>query len=99
MAEKTVFKEEIKSKFKKPRMYRIILINDDYTTMDFVVEILVVIFNKTASEATKIMIDVHEKGKGVIGLYPYDIAMTKIAQVDEMSKQMEFPLKVVMEEE
>ena len=99
MVEKTIFNEEVKDKIQRPRMYRVILMNDDYTTMDFVVRVLVEIFHKTAAEATRIMLDVHEKGKGVVGLYTYDIALTKINQVDEMSKENEFPLKAIMEEE
>lgn len=92
-------KEDIEIKLKKPKMYRVILNNDDYTTMDFVVEILVKIFHKTATEATQIMMDVHEKGRGVVGIYTYDIAKTKALQVEEMAAEREFPLRVSIEEE
>lgn len=98
MSEQAIFKENVDTKLKRPKLYRVILLNDDYTTMEFVVEVLVTIFNKEATEATRIMLDVHEKGKGVVGIYTYDIAYTKIAQVDELAKEREFPLKAAMEE-
>lgn len=81
-----------------PRMYRVLLHNDDYTTMDFVVEVLMSVFHKPAAEATKIMLDVHKKGQGVCGIYSYDIASTKIARVHCISRQREFPLRCSMEE-
>lgn len=98
MSEQTIFKEKVDTKLKKPKMYRVILLNDDYTTMDFVVEVLVLVFHKQVPEATKIMLDVHEKGKGIVGIYTYDIAATKIAQAQEMAVERNFPLKAVMEE-
>jgi len=82
---------------REPPMYRVILHNDHYTTMDFVVEVLRSVFNKTAIEATKIMLDVHRKGKGVVGVYTFDIASTKIAQVRGLAKEREFPLLAPME--
>ncbi|MCY6485115.1 ATP-dependent Clp protease adaptor ClpS [Clostridium aestuarii] len=97
MAEKVMFKEEIK--VTKPKMYKVILHNDDYTTMDFVIEILVGVFRKKPVEATKIMYDVHKKGTGIAGVYSYDIAATKIVQAAQMSKEIGFPLKLTMEEE
>lgn len=99
MAEKTILKEETIIDFKKPKMYRVILLNDDYTTMDFVVEILIIIFQKSPADATRIMLDVHEKGKGIVGVYTFDIARTKIAQVELMAREREFPLVAVMEPE
>jgi ATP-dependent Clp protease adaptor protein ClpS len=83
---------------REPKQYRVVLHNDDYTTMDFVVEILVAVFHKPVAEATKIMLDVHKKGKGICGVYTYDIAATKVAQVHEMAKIREFPLKCSLEE-
>jgi ATP-dependent Clp protease adaptor protein ClpS len=80
-------------------MYRVILLNDDYTTQDFVIEVLVVIFHKSVPDATKIMLDVHHKGKGIVGLYTYDIALTKVTSVESMAEERGFPLKAVMEEE
>lgn len=99
MSENTSIKEETKIKLKKPKMYRVILNNDDYTTMEFVIEVLVAIFHKSATESTIIMMDVHEKGKGIVGIYTYDIAQTKVLQVEEMALEREFPLKVSLEEE
>ncbi|TYQ15909.1 UNVERIFIED_CONTAM: ATP-dependent Clp protease adaptor protein ClpS [Acetivibrio alkalicellulosi] len=99
MAHKTIQKEDTITDYTIPKMYRVILLNDDYTTMEFVVEILISIFHKTATEATKIMLDVHEKGKGIVGVYTYDIAKTKIMQVEQIAKEREFPLVSVMEPE
>ena len=81
-----------------PKMYRVILHNDDYSTMEFVIEVLVSIFHKAAADATRIMLDVHKKGKGICGVYPYDIAATRVARVHHLAKQREFPLKCSLEE-
>jgi ATP-dependent Clp protease adaptor protein ClpS len=99
MSEKTIIREEIVEEIKLPKMYRVSLLNDDYTTMDFVVDIIIKVFNKAAVEATKIMLDVHEKGKGLVGVYTYDIAVTKIVKVEELARRREFPLKALMEED
>jgi ATP-dependent Clp protease adaptor protein ClpS len=82
---------------KKPPMYKVILLNDDYTPMEFVVEILKVVFHKQHAEATRIMLHVHQNGMGVAGVFPYEIAETKMRTVDELARQSEFPLKCVME--
>ena len=82
----------------EPRMYAVILHNDDITTMDFVVEVLVRIFHKPSVEASQIMMDVHNAGKGVAGIYTYDIAVTKKLQTDQMSKEKSFPLRLTVEE-
>lgn len=82
----------------EPRMYRVVLHNDDYTTMDFVVEVLISVFHKPAAEATRIMLDVHNKGIGSVGVYTYDIAVSKIDQVHDMAEQREFPLRCSCEE-
>jgi len=82
---------------KKPPMYKVILLNDDYTPMEFVVEILKVVFHKQHAEATRIMLHVHQNGMGVAGVFPYEIAETKVRTVDELARQSEFPLKCVME--
>ncbi len=74
-----------------------ILLNDDYTPRDFVVEILVSIFHKAPIEATKIMLDVHKKGRGMVGMYPYDIGRTKVGQVTALAREREYPLKSIME--
>lgn len=86
-------KHETKPILDEPKMFRVIMHNDHYTTMDFVVEIIIKIFNKQAAEATRIMLDIHNKGKGICGIYTYDIAITKILQVHNMAMQREFPLK------
>ena len=93
---KTLPKKE--EKLQEPRDYSVILLNDDYTTRDFVVEILKLIFHKSHEEATKIMLHVHRKGKGAAGVYTWDIALTKVNQVHELAEQHEFPLRCVLEE-
>jgi ATP-dependent Clp protease adaptor protein ClpS len=87
-----------KPRLKEPKLYRVILHNDHYTTMDFVVKVIVTVFHKPAAEATKIMLDVHKKGRGVVGVYTFDIAATKVSQVHEMARQNEFPLRASCEE-
>ena len=81
----------------EPEEFRVILLNDDFTTMEFVISVLMTIFHRTLPEATKIMLDVHRKGRGIVGEYAYDIAATKINQVHQLAKQMGFPLKCTME--
>ena len=87
-----------KSELDEPQLYKIIMHNDHYTTMDFVVEVIMKIFKKPAAEATKIMLDIHNKGRGICGVYTYDIAITKVSQVHRMARQREFPLKCSYEE-
>ena len=82
-----------------PRMYHVVMLNDDYTTMDFVILVLQDVFFKTAPESQEIMIEVHTKGKSVVGVYTYDVAQTKILQVKELAKKEGFPLSCVLEEE
>ncbi len=89
--------EDTRDELREPAMWRVILLNDDYTPRDFVVEILVSIFHKPPVEATKIMLDVHNKGKGMVGLYAYDIARTKVSQVTALARERQFPLKTTME--
>lgn len=83
----------------EPPMYKILLVNDDYTTMEFVVEILMYVFNKSAEESTRIMLNVHREGAGVCGLYTYEVAETKVDTVHALAKQKGFPLKCTMEKE
>jgi ATP-dependent Clp protease adaptor protein ClpS len=83
---------------REPRMYRVVLHNDDYTTMDFVIEVLMSIFHKPVADATRIMLDVHKKGKGTCGIYTYDIAATRVARVHQLAQKREFPLKCSLEE-
>ena len=87
----TIIKEE-KPKLEKPPLYKVILINDDYTPMDFVVEILRVFFGMNIEKATQIMLKVHTEGKGVCGVYTKDVAETKATQVNDYSKECEQPL-------
>ncbi|MDR0447579.1 MAG: ATP-dependent Clp protease adaptor ClpS, partial [Treponema sp.] len=70
-----------RKKLKEPDDYRVILLNDNYTTMEFVVEVLITIFRKQETDATRIMLDVHHKGRGTVGLYSWDIAQTRVNQV------------------
>ncbi|MDH5396298.1 MAG: ATP-dependent Clp protease adapter ClpS [Gammaproteobacteria bacterium] len=89
--------QEAKPKLKKPPMYKVILLNDDYTPMDFVVHILEAFFNLSHDKAQNVMLNVHTKGKGVCGVYTRDIAETKVAQVNEYSRQNQHPLLCTME--
>lgn len=82
-----------------PRMYKVLLHNDDYTTMDFVVEILVRVFGKSLEKATQIMLNIHNKGKAVCGIYPREIAETKVQTVHNLASSKGFPLKSTMEKE
>lgn len=87
-----------KNRLEEPGDYTVILLNDDYTTREFVVEILKLIFHKNHEEATKIMLNVHRRGQGAAGVYTWDIAMTKANQVHDIARQHEFPLRCVVEE-
>ena len=87
-----------KPRLQEPKLFRVVLHNDNYTTMDFVVKVIVSIFHKPAAEATRIMLDVHKKGHGIVGVYTWDIASTKVAQVHQMARQSEFPLRASCEE-
>ena len=88
---------KIKPKTKKPSMYRVLLLNDDYTPMEFVVHILENYFSKTQEEATQIMLHVHQKGIGVCGVFPYDVAETKVVQVVDFARKHQHPLQCTME--
>jgi len=90
--------EEAKPKLKKPPLFRVILINDDYTPMEFVVEVLELIFAMDRPKATRIMLEVHTRGKGVCGVYTYEIAETKVAQVTSFAQQHQHPLLCTLEE-
>jgi ATP-dependent Clp protease adaptor protein ClpS len=84
---------------KEPPLYKVLLLNDDYTTMEFVVEVLMYVFHKTSEEATRIMLSVHRVGVGVCGRYPFEFAETKVDTVESLARENGFPLKCVMERE
>lgn len=92
-------KAKAQGKVALPPMYRVVLLNDDYTTMEFVVNVLVVIFRKSLEEANQIMLSVHKSGRGVCGVYPLEIAEHKVAQVQEAATKHEFPLQAILEVE
>ncbi len=96
--EETVI-EKSETKIKRPSLYKVILHNDDYTPMDFVVFILESIFSKSDEEADRLMMQVHEKGSSICGIYPFGIAETKVFQVERLAEQYEYPLKCTMEKE
>ncbi len=87
-----------RSKTKPPKLYKVVLLNDDYTTMEFVVEVLQAIFGMNRERATQIMLKVHQEGSAVCGIYPKDIAETKVEQVLAFARQHEHPLRCVSEE-
>lgn len=91
-------KKKTAVEIKKPSTYVVVMFNDDITTMEFVVQVLKTVFNKTEQEATSIMLEVHNYGMAVLGLYTYDIATTKKIIVDQMSHEKGFPLKLTIDE-
>ena len=90
---------EDKIDLQEPKKYKVFLLNDDFSTMDFVIDVLVRVFRKSVDEATVIMMNIHNKGKELCGTYTYEIASTKVAQVKTMAREKGFPLKAIMEEE
>ena len=97
------FEEEVatesREKLKKPPLFRVLLHNDDFTTMEFVVEVLKRVFNKSDGDAFNIMWDVHTQGVGVAGVYTHEIAEMKVERVTQMARAQEFPLLCTLEEE
>ncbi|MEE8551832.1 MAG: ATP-dependent Clp protease adapter ClpS [Desulfobacterales bacterium] len=90
---------ESKDEVREPSMFRVLLHNDDYTTMEFVVEILTIVFNKSPEEAVEIMLNVHRKGIGICGVYTYEVSETKVNIVHVLARENGFPLKCTMEKE
>jgi ATP-dependent Clp protease adaptor protein ClpS len=90
--------EQAPAKVKPPPMFQVLLLNDDYTPMEFVVGVLQRFFGKSREQATQVMLKVHREGKGVCGIYPQDIAASKVEQVTEYAKQHQHPLQCVMEQ-
>jgi len=95
----TVTKTRTRSRLQPPSLWKVLLHNDDYTTQEFVVWILETIFRKQEAEAVRIMLDVHKRGKGIAGIYSFDVADTKVAQVKTLAEQHEFPLLCTLEPE
>ena len=92
-------KQKPKSKIRKPRMYKVVILNDDYTPMRFVTAILMTYFNKDKVEADAIMLDIHKKGKGIAGIYPFDIAETKLRLIIKHARKEQHPLQAKLESE
>jgi ATP-dependent Clp protease adaptor protein ClpS len=90
--------DEVKPRLKKPPLYKVVLLNDDYTPMEFVVEVLQLFFRMDRPKATQIMLHVHTRGKGVCGVFTYEIAETKAAQVNDYSREHQHPLLCTLEE-
>ena len=91
--------EDAKPKLKPPPHYKVVLINDDYTPMEFVVEVLEIVFHLGREKSTQIMLSVHTRGKGICGVFPREIAETRVAQVTQYAQEHEHPLKCEMEAE
>jgi len=83
----------------EPPLYRVLLLNDDYTTMEFVVQVLIYVFNKNEEDAMRIMLNVHRQGVGICGVYPHEVAETKVSAVEALAQENGFPLKSTMEKE
>ena len=90
---------ELALELEEPKMFKVLLHNDDYTSMVFVVEILTSVFHKSSAEAERIMLHIHETGKAVCGIYTFEIAQTKAQQVKQKAKQNEFPLLATIEQD
>jgi ATP-dependent Clp protease adaptor protein ClpS len=90
--------EEEKPKLKPPKQYKVFVVNDDYTPMEFVVQVLIMFFAMDEAKATRVMMSVHTKGKGICGIFSHEIAETKVDQVNEYSRMNQHPLMCIMEE-
>ena len=91
-------KEREETKQQEPAQYKVVLLNDDYTTMDFVVEVLETVFQKSPAEAHRIMMQVHLNGRGIAGVYPWEVAETKVETLTSMARHAEYPLRAAIEE-
>ena len=94
--EKSSVRERQDIKLKEPRRYKVILYNDDFTTMEFVVKLLMTVFNKSEAEAETLMLQVHHSGQAVVGVYSLDIAATKVQKATQMADEAGFPLRIVL---
>jgi ATP-dependent Clp protease adaptor protein ClpS len=90
--------EKTRPKTRKPELFKVVLHNDDYTTMQFVIEVLEGVFHKSPAEAFRIMMHVHTRGQGVCGAYPYEVAETKVGMVHDAARERGYPLRASMEE-
>jgi ATP-dependent Clp protease adaptor protein ClpS len=91
-------KERVKAEKKEPTLYKVILLNDDYTTMEFVIRVLEEVFQKSPAEAYRIMMQVHLNGRGIAGVYPWEVAETKVETLAARAREAEFPLRAAIEE-
>jgi ATP-dependent Clp protease adaptor protein ClpS len=91
-------KERVKTEKKEPTQYKVVLLNDDYTTMEFVVQVLENVFQKSPAEAFRIMMHVHQNGRGIAGVYPWEVAETKVETVTTLAREAQFPLRATLEE-
>jgi len=91
-------KERVKVEKKEPSLYKVVLLNDDYTTMEFVIRVLESVFQKSPAEAYRIMMNVHVQGRGIAGVYPWEIAETKADTVASLARAAQFPLRAAVEE-
>lgn len=93
-----VVQERVTPKNEEPTLYKVILLNDDYSTMDFVIRVLETVFQKSPAEAFKIMMQVHQQGAGIAGMYPWEVAETKVETVASMAREAGYPLRAITEE-
>ncbi|OPZ76290.1 MAG: ATP-dependent Clp protease adapter protein ClpS [Alphaproteobacteria bacterium ADurb.Bin438] len=89
---------KLEDKVKKPQMYKVVMLNDDFTPMDFVVDVVCKVFKKTVIEATEIMLNIHKKGSGICGVYTYEIAETKVMEVIDLARKKGHPLQCQIEQ-
>ena len=94
--EKTFVREKENTNLREPRRYKVVLYNDDFTTMEFVVMLLMTVFNKGEAEAETLMLQVHHSGQAVVGVYSLDIAATKVQKATQMADEAGFPLRIVL---
>ena len=91
-------KERPEVRKQEPTLYKVVLLNDDYTTMEFVVNVLETVFQKSSAEAYRIMMQVHVNGRGIAGVYPWEVAETKVEALTSMARHAEYPLRATVEE-
>ncbi len=91
-------KERVKPEKKDPTLYKVVLLNDDYTTMEFVLQVLEGVFQKTSAEAYRVMMQVHLNGSGIAGVYPWEVAETKVETLAALAREAQFPLRAAIEE-